>query len=234
MTKEAVILAGGLGTRLRSVIKDMPKPMVEICEKPFLSYVLNFLNKQGIKRVVLSVGYKWEIIKNSFGIQYKNLKLEYAIEDKPLGTGGGLKNTLNYVTEKDLYVLNGDTFFDIDLNLFYSLHKNKNSKLSIALKDMENADRYGVVETDQNNRIISFLEKGKINSGFINGGLYLLNVEFINSITQDNSFSFEKDFLEKHYKESEFYGFPLDGFFIDIGIPEDYEKGKIELKKFLD
>ncbi len=232
MIKEAVILAGGLGTRLKSVIKDIPKPMAEICRRPFLSYILDYLNNQGIKRVILSVGYKWKVIKDFFGSQYKNLELEYAIEDKPLGTGGGLKNALKYVCKEEVFVLNGDTFFDIDLNLFYNLHKSKNSKLSIALKKTENTERYGIVEIDENNRIVSFLEKKKGGSGFINGGIYLLNKKFFNAVMQENNFSLEKDFLERYFREYEFFGFPFDGLFVDIGIPEDYEKAKNYLKNF--
>jgi D-glycero-alpha-D-manno-heptose 1-phosphate guanylyltransferase len=234
MIKEAIILAGGLGTRLWSVIKDIPKPMAEVCGRPFLCYILDFLHTQGIERVILSVGYKWEIIRNFFGNQYKNLKLEYAIENKPLGTGGGLKNALKYVCEEEVFVLNGDTFFDIDLNLFYNLHKSKNSKLSIALKKTENTERYGVVEIDENNRIVSFLEKEKRVSGFINGGIYLLNKNFFNALSPEGNFSLEKDFLERFYRDYEFFGFPFDGFFIDIGAPEDYERAKKEFEKFTD
>jgi len=232
MLGEAVILSGGLGTRLKSVIKDIPKPLAEVCGKPFLCYILDFLIKHGIERVILSVGYKWEVIKDFFGSQYKNLKLEYAVEDILLGTGGGLKNALKYVYEEEVFVLNGDTFFDIDLNLFYTLHKSKNSKLSIALKEMENTERYGVVKIDENNRIVSFLEKGKRVSGFINGGIYLLNISFFNALAPEGNFSLEKDFLERFYKEYEFFGFPFDGYFIDIGVPEDYERAKKELEKF--
>jgi D-glycero-alpha-D-manno-heptose 1-phosphate guanylyltransferase len=234
MIKEAVILAGGLGTRLKSVIKDIPKPMAEVCGKPFLCYILDFTIKHGIERVILSVGYKWEVIKNFFGGQYKNLKLEYAVENTLLGTGGGLKNALKYVNEEEVFVLNGDTFFDIDLNLFYNLHKSKNSKLSIALKKTENTERYGIVEIDENNRIVSFLEKGKRVSGFINGGIYLLNKNFFNVLSPEGNFSLEKDFLEKFYKDYEFYGFPFDGFFIDIGVPEDYERARKEFERFTD
>jgi len=232
MIKEAIILAGGLGTRLRSVVEDIPKPMAEVCGRPFLCYILDFLHTQGIERVILSVGYKWEVIKDFFGSQYKNLELEYAIEDKPLGTGGGLKNALKYVCKEEVFVLNGDTFFDIDLNLFYNLHKSKNSKLSIALKKTENTERYGIVEIDENNRIVSFLEKKKGGSGFINGGIYLLNKKFFNAVMQENNFSLEKDFLERYFREYEFFGFPFDGLFVDIGIPEDYEKAKNYLKNF--
>ncbi len=134
MLEEAVILAGGLGTRLKSVIKDIPKPMAEVCGKPFLCYILDFLIKYEIKRVILSVGYKWEAIREFFGEQYKNINLVYAIEYEPLGTGGAIKNALKYVQDTEVFILNGDTLFNIDLSVFYSLHKNKNSNLSIALK----------------------------------------------------------------------------------------------------
>jgi D-glycero-alpha-D-manno-heptose 1-phosphate guanylyltransferase len=234
MLKEAVILAGGLGTRLRSVIKDIPKPMADICGRPFLSYIFDFLSNQGIEKVVLSAGYKWETIKNYFGDNYKNLKLEYVVEDKPLGTGGGLKNALNHVLSEELFVLNGDSVFNIDFHLFYSLHKKKNSKLSLALKMMENTERYGIVEIDENNRIVSFLEKGIKTKGLINGGVYLMNKEFFLSSAPEGCFSLEKDFLERYYREYEFFGFPFDGFFIDIGIPEDYERAKKEFERFTD
>jgi D-glycero-alpha-D-manno-heptose 1-phosphate guanylyltransferase len=232
MIKEAVILAGGLGTRLRSVIKDIPKPMADICGRPFLSYIFDFLCNQGIERAVLSVGYKWEVIKKYFGDKYKNLKLEYAVEDNPLGTGGGLKNALKHVLSEEVFVLNGDSIFNIDFHLFYSLHKKKNSKLTLALKMMENTERYGIVEIDENNRIVSFLEKGIKTKELINGGVYLMNKEFFLSLAPEGCFSLEKDFLERYYREYEFFGFPFDGLFVDIGIPEDYEKAKNYLKNF--
>jgi D-glycero-alpha-D-manno-heptose 1-phosphate guanylyltransferase len=134
MVEEAVILAGGLGTRLKSVIKDIPKPMAEVCGKTFLCYILDFLIKYEIKRVILSVGYKWEAIREFFGEQYKSVNLVYAIEYEPLGTGGAIKNALKYVQDTEVFILNGNTLFNIDLSVFYSFHKNKNSNLSIALK----------------------------------------------------------------------------------------------------
>jgi D-glycero-alpha-D-manno-heptose 1-phosphate guanylyltransferase len=178
MIKEAIILAGGLGTRLRSVVNDIPKPMAEVCGKPFLSYILDFLIKYGIKRVILSVGYKWEAIREFFGEQYKSINLVYAIEYEPLGTGGAIKNALKYVRDTEVFILNGDTLFNIDLSVFYSLHKNKNSNLSIALKKMNFTERYGSVKIDENNRIIDFSEKAQKFNILINGGIYLLNKNF--------------------------------------------------------
>jgi len=228
--EEAVILAGGLGTRLRGIIKDIPKPMAEISGKPFLAYLIDFLSKQKIKRVVLSVGYKFEVIKDFFGNRYKGINISYAIEEKPLGTGGAIKNALLSIYGNEAFIINGDTFFDIDLNDFYDFHKSRNSKLSIALKKMDFTERYGTVEIDKNNKIMAFHEKAQKYDVLINGGVYLLNKNFFNSLATQDKFSFEKDFLEKHYKNYEFYGFPFDEYFIDIGIPEDYEKAKEELK----
>ena len=231
MVKEAIVLAGGLGTRLRNVIKDVPKPMAEICGKPFLSYIIDFLIRYEIKRVILSVGYKWEVIKQFFGERYRNLDLVYAIEYEPLGTGGAIKNSLKYVQDTEVFILNGDTLFNIDLSTFYILHRNKNSKLSIALKKMNFTERYGAVKIDENNKIIDFSEKSQRFNILINGGIYLLNKEFFYSLATQDKFSFEKDFLEKHYKNYHFYGFPFDEYFIDIGVPEDYDRAKKEIGK---
>jgi len=234
MLKEAIILAGGLGTRLRGIIKDIPKPMAEVCGKPFLSYILEFLDKYEITRVILSVGYRWEVIKNFFGDSYKDIRLVYAIEEALLGTGGAIKNALKYIHDSEVFILNGDTFFNINLVSFYKLHKKKNSKLSVALKEVSFAGRYGVIEIDENNRIISFFEKpfnSQESRFLINGGIYLLNKEFFNSLASEEKFSFERDFLEKYYKDYKFYGFSFDDYFIDIGVPEDYERAQKEFKK---
>lgn len=232
MVKEAIVLAGGLGTRLKSVVKDFPKPMADINSKPFLEYLLNYLNRYDIKRVILAVGYKADIIKNYFGEKFKNTSISYSEEKELLGTGGAIKQALEFTNSKDILILNGDTFFGIDLRKFYQFYKNKNSNLTLALKEMKNFDRYGVIEIDNNYKIINFLEKKYRKYGLINGGIYLLNKEFFLSLNMPEKFSFEKDFLEKYYKYYDFYGIPFDSYFIDIGIPDDYEKAKRDFKKF--
>ncbi|MDF2953381.1 MAG: NDP-sugar pyrophosphorylase [Thermodesulfobacterium sp.] len=232
MIKEAIVLAGGLGKRLRKVVKDVPKPMADVNGKPFLEYLLTFLARQKIEKVVLSVGYKYEVIKNYFGNSFSGMKLVYSIESKPLGTGGGIRRSLSFVDSNEAFVLNGDTFFDIDMEKLYFFHKEKNSVLSVALKPMRHFDRYGSVKLDKNNRIIGFEEKKYYESGLINGGIYLLNKNFFMSFALEE-FSFEKDFLEKYYNSYAFYGLEFRDYFIDIGIPEDYEKFKKYAKKFL-
>ena len=226
MTKEAIILAGGLGTRLRSVVKDVPKPMADINGKPFLEYLLSNLKKQGIEKVILSVGYKYEIIKNYFGNSFLNMKILYSIEDKPLGTGGGIRKSLSFVESEDVFIINGDTIFDIDLSALFSFHKKKKSALTLALKSMKRFSRYGSVELNKQGRIIGFKEKGYHKSGLVNGGIYVLAKEVLEDFKIEKPFSFEKDFLEVYYTILPFFGMSFENYFVDIGIPEDYERFK--------
>ena len=218
---EAIVLAGGLGTRLRSVVSDVPKPMAPINNKPFLEYILEFLKNQNIKKVILSVGYKWEVIKDYFGDKYKNIELIYNIEKERLGTGGAIKDALESVENENIYVLNGDTFFDIDL----SKMKLKDNLIEIALKKMEDFDRYGVVEIDKSGYIQKFKEKSYYQEGFINGGIYLLKKDIFKNFDLPTKFSFE-EFLESNFKNLKAKGRVFNGYFIDIGIPEDYKKAK--------
>ena len=218
---EAIVLAGGLGTRLRSVVSNVPKPMAPINNKPFLEYILEFLNNHNMKKVILSVGYKWEVIKNCFGDKYKNIELVYNIEKEQLGTGGAIKDSLKLVENNKVYVLNGDTFFDVDL----SNMELKDNLIEIALKPMKNFDRYGVVEINENGYIRNFKEKAYYKEGLINGGIYLLSREVFNSFDLPKKFSFEW-FLENNFKNLKAKGKTFNSYFIDIGIPEDYEKAK--------
>ena len=169
-TKEAIILCGGLGTRLRSVISDVPKPMAPINNKPFLAFVLEYLKKQNISRVVLAVSYKYEIIQEYFGNSYLGMQILYSIEKEPLGTGGAILEALNLINSDSCYVLNGDTFFDVNLDRL----KLDDSDICVALKPMKNFDRYGSVDIDNNSYISAFNEKKFTSNGLINGGVYLI------------------------------------------------------------
>ena len=161
MCNEAIILAGGVGTRLKKVVPDKPKPMALINNKPFLEYLLNYLAKNGITRVVLSVGFKAEIIQNHFGSLYGDLKIKYAVEKEPLGTGGGIKYALKKTSSNHVFIFNGDTLFNIDLKRFSRFHEKNDSELSIALKTVDDAARYGTISIDNSNRIVDFQEKNK-------------------------------------------------------------------------
>lgn len=226
---EAIVLAGGFGTRLSTVVSDVPKPMAPINGRPFLEYLLDDLNEKGISRVLLAVGYKKGIIKNHFKEKYKNIDIIYSDEDIPLGTGGAIKKALTLTKDEDIFIINGDTFFDIDLKEMYQFHKKNSSKLTLAIKEMEKFDRYGSLILE-GNKIIKFEEKKYVDKGCINGGIYLLNKEILIK-EEKESFSFEKDILENKKFQIEKYGYKSEGYFIDIGIPKDYYQFKDRINK---
>lgn len=226
---EAIILAGGLGTRLRSVVSDIPKPMAPIDNKPFLEYLLKYLQKNGITRAILSVGYKWETIKEYFGDKFENIELIYSVEDEPLGTGGAIKKAMNHIINNDVYIINGDTFFNVDLK---SLALKDNSKLILSLKYMTNFDRYGCVESDENGFVTEFTEKGYRKSGNINGGIYLVSKNIFDKYELNQKFSFE-EFMQINSKEIKISVKVFENYFIDIGIPEDYQKVQYEIKEHI-
>ncbi len=220
---EAIILAGGLGTRLRDIIKDIPKPMAPINGTPFLHYIFEWLSNYPVNNVLLSVGYKAEVIFNHFNTNYKGIIIKYANENTPLGTGGAIKNSLNKTVEDDILIINGDTYFPIDLNRFADFHQNNKSDISIALKHMTDFNRYGSVKI-LNNKIISFEEKQYLKEGLINGGIYIINKKAINFNCLPDVFSFETEILEKYVKKGLINGMIFNDPFIDIGVPADYNK----------
>jgi D-glycero-alpha-D-manno-heptose 1-phosphate guanylyltransferase len=227
--REAIVLAGGLGTRLRSVIEDVPKVMAPINEKPFLEYLFLWLEKYEFTRVVLAVGYKYEIIKEYFGEQFYNMEIVYSIEENPLGTGGAIKLALECSKASNVLVVNGDTFFNVNLSKMLVFHLDRNFDISIALKPMSNFDRYGKIMVAKDDLILGFKEKEMTVSGLINGGIYYLKRNCLSSLPSFVKFSFELDFLENQYKSLQIGGFKSDEYFIDIGIPRDYCKAQKDL-----
>jgi D-glycero-alpha-D-manno-heptose 1-phosphate guanylyltransferase len=226
---EAVILAGGLGTRLRSEVSDLPKCLAPVAGKPFLSYVIDMLRMQGIERFIFSLGYLSEKIEEFLQAQYPTLDYTTVIEKEPLGTGGAIRLALSKAREKHVLVANGDTLFRVDLKRVLSTHLQNNSECTLALKPMLDFDRYGVVGINEEGRIISFLEKKHYSKGLINGGIYLLDREKFMARNFPEKFSFEKDYCEQYYGSAGFYGSIQEGYFIDIGIPEDFKKAGTDL-----
>ena len=230
---EVIILAGGLGTRLRSVVSEVPKCMAPVAGKPFLWYLLKYLTRFDVSRVVLSVGYLREVIfkwidenKNEFPFEF-----EYAIEEEPLGTGGGIKLALSKVRGQSAFILNGDTFFDVDLNEVAKQHDQNQKAITIALKPMQNFDRYGSVDFNINSSTIeAFNEKKHCDQGLINGGIYLVSASSNIFDGLPTKFSFETAVLEKQCQSGNVGGLVQDKYFIDIGIPEDYHKADSEFK----
>ncbi|MDD4192748.1 MAG: nucleotidyltransferase family protein [Mangrovibacterium sp.] len=228
---EAIVLAGGRGTRLRPVVEGIPKPMAPVSGKPFLAYVLGWLAQNGISRVILSVGYRWEVIFAAFGTRFQGMELVYSVEDTPLGTGGAIALAMGRLRGDPFFIVNGDTFFDVSLGGLLLFHQSFD--LSILLKPMKNFDRYGTVTVNAQNRIVAFHEKAPREDGLINGGIYLANRRIEDHFPAESPFSFEKAFLEKNVHALTFGGLVSDRYFIDIGIPADYLRAQSGLRESL-
>lgn len=225
--REAIVLAGGFGTRLRPVVSDVPKPMAPMNDKgtPFLAFVLDQLAGQGFETIILSVGYMAEVIQEYFGDAYAGMKIRYSLEDEPLGTGGAIKKALALCSAENVFVLNGDTYFDVDLSAMEQHHQESGADFTLAAREMSDFDRYGALELTVDDRVAAFLEKKYCPWGYINGGIYCLGRTILADI-KNESFSLEKDFLEEKVAQLHIAAYKSGGYFIDIGIPEDYQRAK--------
>lgn len=208
--------------------------MAPVNGEPFLNYQLRYLKSYGIETVILSTGYLAEKISSFYGEQFEGLLIKYSHEEKPLGTGGGIKLAFDKTREEEVLVLNGDSYFDVSVQNLYNLHKDQHADCSLALRRVTDSSRYGTIETGQGNRIISFREKNSVaEPGLINGGVYILNRQkFFQGTEGLISFSIEKDFFEKQLNTLFIKGFEFNGYFIDIGIPTDYAKAQDDFKEF--
>jgi len=218
----AVILAGGLGTRLREVVADRPKVLAEVNGRPFLACLLDRLAEVGIRRVVLCTGYMADLVRDTFGNQYRDMALLYSREESPLGTGGALRLALPLINSDPVLVMNGDSFCDVDLGLFARQHATASTLGSLVLVQVEDIARYGAVDVDEAGRIVSFMEKGSKNGkGVINAGIYLLARKIIETIQPGKTVSLEQEIFPRLIGEG-LSGFLHPSRFIDIGIPSDY------------
>jgi D-glycero-alpha-D-manno-heptose 1-phosphate guanylyltransferase len=219
---QAIILAGGFGTRLQEVVSDVPKPMAPVGGKPFLEYLVNQLVRWSIRDIILSVGYKRDVIKAYFGDGSQwGVRIRYSEEDAPLGTGGAIREATRMITGATILVLNGDSYFDLNFDAFHTFHAYKKATLSMALVKLDDTGRYGRVDIDKENRVLKFQEKQGNEVGFINSGIYLMNTSVLAMLPEVGLASFEKDVLLK-CKKLKMYGMSQTRFFVDIGIPEGY------------
>lgn len=229
---EAIVLAGGLGTRLRSMVNDVPKCMAPVAGKPFLWYLLTYLKHYNVDHVILSVGYlreciyEWiDTVRDEFPFT-----IDYAVEEQPLGTGGGIRLALEQAHDDSVFVVNGDTFFDVNLDILYDAHRIGHKPITLALKPMRHFDRYGRVDMNQaTGTILAFCEKKPCEEGLINGGVYVINRESDVFDHLPERFSFEQMVLEPQCARENLLGVVQNGYFIDIGIPEDYTRAQTEL-----
>lgn len=226
---EVIILAGGLGTRLRSVVSEVPKCMAPVAGKPFLWYLLKYLTRFDVDKVILSVGYLREVIfkwidevQGEFPFEF-----DYAVEEAPLGTGGGIKLALDKAKEERVFVLNGDTFFDVDLMQLYDAHVIGKKAITLALKPMLKFERYGTVNMEPvTGTILSFNEKQYCEEGLINGGVYVISKSAPIFEGLGKKFSFETAVLEPQCARRQLLGVVQNGYFIDIGVPGDYNRAQ--------
>ena len=222
---EAIVLAGGLGTRLRGVVDDLPKPMASVRGRPFLAFVLDQLADGGFKTVALATGYRHEAIRSYFGADYRGLALRYSVDPEPLGTGGAIRLACDGVRASDVFVLNGDTYLELDFRAMLAAHATAEAELSIAICRVPDVARYGSLEL-ANGTVRGFLEKGRSGPGWINAGTYLLGPRLRARMPSDGGFSFERDLLAPEVRTIRPLAFPSSGKFIDIGTPEDYARAQ--------
>jgi D-glycero-alpha-D-manno-heptose 1-phosphate guanylyltransferase len=224
--KEAVILAGGFGTRLRAVVSDVPKPMAPIGDQPFLALLMAHLARNGFGRVVLSVGYLADAIVAHFGASWRGMVLDYAREDVPLGTGGAIRAALARCTADHVHVFNGDTYLGLDCAVTEALWEARRTPIIVA-REVPDTARYGRLEVDPAGRVAGFLEKAASGGpGWINAGCYVLPRAIADEFPPDDPFSFETDYLRHAVARRPILACPTEADFIDIGTPEDYARAQ--------
>ncbi|GAA4329178.1 HAD-IIIA family hydrolase [Flaviaesturariibacter amylovorans] len=227
---EAVVLAGGLGTRLRSAVPDLPKCMAPVAGRPFLGYVIDSLRREGVQRFIFSLGYMYEAIEAWLSEAYPTLDYVSVIEAEPLGTGGGIQLALRAAVSEQVLVANGDTLFEVSVADLAEVHARTGAECTLALKPMTDFDRYGVVRIDGAGTVMAFEEKKQYAEGLINGGLYLVNRASLLALGLPEKFSFEKEYLEPSVARRALAGAVQEGYFIDIGLPGDYSRAQTELQ----
>jgi D-glycero-alpha-D-manno-heptose 1-phosphate guanylyltransferase len=228
---EAILLAGGFGTRLAARLNGVPKPMAPVAGRPFLEILLNQVQRAGCTRAFLSIGYLHEQIQNHFGLSWRGMQLHYVIEETPLGTGGAIRAALGQAAEKSVLILNGDTFLQADYASLLAFHAAEDARMTMAITHQADIARYGGVLI-AGKRVVGFQEKGRSGPGWINAGAYVLNsnLEWPQSLPE--KFSFETDFLAPEIGRLAPAAFQVDGFFLDIGVPEDLDRAQTELADF--
>ncbi len=221
---EAIILAGGLGTRLRPVVPEVPKSLAPVASRPFLAIVLDRLRRQGITSFVLSVGYRHELIQEAFGKSYEGLPVRYAVEREPLGTGGAIRFAATQCTGHDVVIVNGDSYVEADVRKLQDRHRRSRARLTVCTVAVPDAGRYGALQV-AGDRIVGFMEKGT-GPGLINAGMYLMRRDLLETMTLPAAFSFERDVLAACLSEIDPHALLVEGKFIDIGVPEDYARAQ--------
>jgi D-glycero-alpha-D-manno-heptose 1-phosphate guanylyltransferase len=229
LTMEAIVLAGGRGTRLASVIEGIPKVLAPVGDRPFLELLLQRLRQKGMRRVILSVGYLGSSIRDRFGDEFDELELAYSVEEEPLGTGGAVFKALEMALTDSVFVMNGDTFVDVEYADMLARHVDVGVTASIAVAQVPDCTRYGRVFIERD-RVAGYTEKGYAGPGLISVGTYVMNRDVFATYDLPAVFSLETDFFVPYIKQLRPLAFLTSGYFIDIGIPDDLMRAQTELQ----
>jgi D-glycero-alpha-D-manno-heptose 1-phosphate guanylyltransferase len=216
------ILAGGLGMRLRPILAELPKPLAPVSGRPFLAHLLDSLTAAGAQRVLLLVGHKGEQIRRALGNRYAGASLDYSTEPEPLGTGGALRHALGRVSCPTVLLLNGDSFCEFDPVGFVRFHRRRGADASLVLTKVDDAGRFGRVQTTFGGRVVAFDEKGAGGPGWINAGAYLLERDLLREVTAGRPVSLERELLPAWVESKEVFAYRCSGAFLDVGTPESY------------
>ncbi|MGC3996245.1 MAG: nucleotidyltransferase family protein [Anaeromyxobacter sp.] len=221
MSLQAVVLAGGLGTRLRAAVGEVPKVLAPVAGRPFLEHVLADLDRQGFERVVLAVGWRRELVRGHFGDRFRGLSVAYSEEIEPLGTGGAVRQAVALAGPGPCFALNGDTWLDLDYPAMLAAHRAAGARVSMAVREVPDVGRFGALDL-AGGRVTRFREKGGTGPGFINAGVYLLEAGVFEGLGLPAAFSIEKDLLQPQLAALAPLAWVASGRFIDIGVPDDY------------
>lgn len=224
---EAIILAGGFGTRLRSLVDDVPKPLAAVAGRPFLAWLLDALSAQGLRRVVFATGYRGEQVEAALGKRWQNISLEYSRELQPLGTGGAIALAMRRISGRACFVLNGDSWLALDYARFEAVTRAQDARLGVALAKVADVARYGAVHAERG-RITGFVEKGSSGPGLVNAGVYCIARSLLDGVPEGPAFSFENDVLVPAATREVVTAFTDTADFIDIGVPEDYRRAQVQ------
>lgn len=228
---KAIVLCGGLGTRLGALTREMPKPLIEVAGRPFLERVLDqLLRGGGIDEIVLAVSFHWEKIRAAIGHEWRGVKVSYSVEAVPLGTGGAIRQALEHTGATEAIVLNGDTLLKFEAHELATFAREHDAQIALALTSVPDAGRFGRVQIGTDHRVASFEEKGAPVPGSINAGMYYVRADAFADVGA-SAFSFEQDVMKAGLARVRIYGLQTQAWFIDMGIPADLERARQELAR---
>ncbi len=224
--EECIVLAGGKGTRLRSVVSDVPKPLAPVAGRPFIAWLLDRLAAQGIRHTILATGYLAEKVETAVGQRWNGMDITYSCEQTPLGTGGAIRLACGHLRAASCHVVNGDTYLEYSLSSLESAVSEMSTSIGVVLAPVEDVSRYGSVIVSKQ-RAVGFSEKRQQGRGLINGGCYLLTESAIAALPETANFSFEQEVLVPAARKSDIAVMDNATRFIDIGVPEDYARAQL-------